>query len=155
MRIRSTAFDLGCAIPRAYTGDGADISPPLEWDEVPVGTKEFALVCDDPDAPTPMPWVHWVVYGIPADIRRFAEGVSRQDEMPGTEGRNSWKTGKTIGYRGPAPPPRHGIHHYRFHLYALDAAAGVPPGADASAVRRAIAGQTLAEAVTVGTYERK
>lgn len=154
MRLHSSAFNDGDCIPSIYTGDGEDISPPLEWNDVPAGVKEFALLCDDPDAPTPTPWVHWVVYGISAAVRRLDEGASGHKAMSGVEGRNSWKSGRTIGYRGPAPPPGHS-HHYRFHLYALDDAVQLPPGADASALSRAIAGHTLTEAVTVGTYERK
>jgi Raf kinase inhibitor-like YbhB/YbcL family protein len=155
MKLHSSAFGDGARIPGTYTGDGADVSPPLEWSDVPEGVKEFALVCDDPDAPTPKPWVHWVVNGIPADVRRLDEGASQQKVFPGVEGRNSWNSGRTIGYRGPAPPPGHGVHHYRFHLYALDAAVRLQPGAEAGVLLRAIAGHTLAEAETVGTYERK
>lgn len=105
MQLNSPAFANGGRIPTKYTGDGDDVSPPLAWDQVPTGTKEFVLVCDDPDAPTPQPWVHWVLYCIPAATRTLSEDVSQSAGIPGVQGKNSWKAGKTIGYRGPAPLP--------------------------------------------------
>lgn len=155
MNLSSSAFAHGGHIPTKYTGDGDDISPPLAWDKVPTGTKEFVLVCDDPDAPTPQPWVHWVLYKIPAATRSLPAGISNLAEVPGVQGKNSWKTGKSIGYRGPAPPPGHGMHHYHFRLYALDTVLTQPPGIDKEAVLKAIEGQILAEAAIVATYERK
>jgi Raf kinase inhibitor-like YbhB/YbcL family protein len=137
-----------------YTGDGDDVSPPLEWDQVPVNTKEFVLLCDDPDAPTPQPWVHWILYRIPAAVRDLPEGASQSTEIPGAQGKNSWKTGKTIGYRGPAPPPGHGLHHYHFRLYALDTSITLPPRIDKEALVSAMKGHVLAEAEIVGTYDR-
>lgn len=155
MQLNSPAFANGGRIPTKYTGDGDDVSPPLAWDQAPTGTKEFVLVCDDPDAPTPRPWVHWVLYCIPAATRALSENVSRSAGIPGVQGKNSWKAGKTIGYRGPAPPPGHGVHHYHFRLYALDAALTHPPGIGKEAILSAIKGHVLAEAEIVTTYERK
>ena len=95
-------------------------------------TRELALICDDPDAPTPEPWVHWVIYGISPDVASLPEGipnVERPAEPTGAlQGKNSWTTGKTIGYRGPAPPAGHGTHHYRFTLYALGKVLEIPAG---------------------------
>jgi len=155
MQLMSSAFGNGSRIPTKYTGDGEDLSPPLAWEDVPAGTKELVLICDDPDAPTPQPWVHWVLYRIPAETRSLAEGASRAAALPGVQGRNSWKSGQTTGYRGPAPPPGHGLHHYRFRLYAIDTHLSLPPRMDKEAVLGAIKGHILAEAETVGTYERK
>lgn len=152
MQLRSSALTPGHPIPVRYSGDGEDLSPPLTWGQVPEGTRELLLICDDPDAPTPQPWVHWVLYGIPADTRSLSEGVSHTAEIPGVEGQNSWKT---KGYRGPAPPRGHGIHHYHFRLYALNAALQLRPGLDQAAVLHAAQGHILAEAELVGTYERR
>jgi len=155
MKLSSPAFPQGGRIPKQYTGDGNDISPPLAWEGAPPNTKEFALVCDDPDAPTPQPWVHWVVYGIPADTCRVTEGASQSGNMPGVEGKNSWKSGQIVGYRGPAPPAGHGVHHYHFRLYALATTLSLPPRMDKEGLINAAKGQILAEAEIVTTYERK
>jgi Raf kinase inhibitor-like YbhB/YbcL family protein len=158
MTIESAAFAGGEPVPRKHTGDGEDVSPSLSWQGVPDGTKELALICDDPDAPTPKPWVHWVIYKIPPETQSLPEDVppSSRLESPITacQGRNSWSSGRTIGYRGPAPPPGHGTHHYHFKLYALDGELDVNPGIDKSALLEAMSGHILAEAELVGTYQR-
>ncbi len=95
--VTSTAFVHGEAIPTRFTGDGKDISPPLMWKGAPEGTKQFALICDDPDAPTAQPWVHWVIYRIPTDVRSLPEGVPTSPQLtkPVTamQGKNSWSSG--------------------------------------------------------------
>jgi Raf kinase inhibitor-like YbhB/YbcL family protein len=158
LKLTSTAFAPGAEIPKQHTGDGADISPPLAWQGTPVGTKEFAIVCDDPDAPSPQPWVHWLVYKIPAQVNALPENmpIGSRVETPTTafQGRNSWSSGRTIGYRGPAPPPRHGVHHYHFKLYALATELNVNPGIDKHALLQAMEGHVLAEAELVGLYHR-
>src|SRR5687768_3372233 len=116
MRIESPAFALGQRIPVLHTGDGQDVSPALTWAGLPAGTRELALVVDDPDAPTPEPWVHWVVYQIPADAAGLPEGVPPGDAgiaapAGAAQGRNTFGR---IGYGGPAPPRGHGTHHYHF-----------------------------------------
>ena len=158
LKIQSSAFPSGKAVPRKHTGDGEDVSPPLAWEGIPDGTKELALICDDPDAPTPEPWVHWVIYKIPASITGLPEGIDRSAKLEkpfrALQGRNSWPSGGNIGYRGPAPPPGHGVHHYHFKLYALDAELSVAPAIDKKALLKAMAGHILAEAETLGTYKR-
>ena len=155
MTLRSDAFDGGKTIPGRYTPDGADNSPPLTWSEPPDRTKELALIVDDPDAPRPEPWVHWVLYKIPADVMRLTEGIRRTPTLtvpPGAlQGKNSWST---IGYHGPAPPPGHGIHHYHFRLYALNAPLAVSQGLDKAGLLEAMRGHVVAEAELIGTYER-
>ncbi len=157
IQLRSSAFESGGHIPRQYTEDGDDVSPPLSWENVPQGTKELAIVCDDPDAPSKEPWVHWVIYKIPPDTRRLSEGVApvERPEKPegAVQGRNSWTAGRTIGYRGPAPPPGK-PHHYRFHIYALDAALQLRPELTKNQLERAMRGHVLAEGELVGTYGR-
>ena len=96
MTIQSTAFGHGGPIPKKYTGDGADVSPPLAWSQVPAGAQELALICDDPDAPTPEPWVHWVIYQLSPDVTGLPEGVptaTRIDKpLVALQGRSSWQS---------------------------------------------------------------
>lgn len=156
--ITSSAFENGAAIPKKHTGDGVDLSPPLAWSSLPEGTAELALLCDDPDAPTPEPWVHWVIYKIPKDQPGLPEGVEpvqTPKALAGVlQGANSWSAGNTVGYRGPAPPPGHGTHHYHFTLYALDTPLQLKPGLSKAALLAAMRGHILAEAELVGAYER-
>ncbi|MEX0642269.1 MAG: YbhB/YbcL family Raf kinase inhibitor-like protein [Pirellulales bacterium] len=156
--LKSPAFQPGGAIPQKFTEDGSDASPPLAWSNVPTGTRAFALVVDDPDAPSAQPWVHWVIYTIPGDSNSLAEKIppqARLEEPAGAlQGRNSWRSGRTIGYRGPAPPRGSGAHHYHFHLYALDAALDLRPELDKAALLAAIEGHVLGEGELVGTYGR-
>lgn len=153
--VRSTAFDDGQPIPGRHTEDGEDISPGLSWSGLPAGTKELALIVDDPDAPRAEPWVHWVLYKIPADIADLAEGVPYADTLAAPagalQGKNTWGT---IGYRGPAPPRGHGTHHYHFQLYALDAPLKVDPGLDKDGLLAAMKGHILDQGELIGTYER-
>jgi Raf kinase inhibitor-like YbhB/YbcL family protein len=147
----SKAFRPGEAIPKPYTGDGADRSPPLAWSEPPSGTESLALVCDDPDAPRGT-WVHWVLFNLPAQTRELQEGV------PGTETLgNGAKQGKNdfgkIGYGGPAPP-RGKPHRYFFKLYALDVAVDLPAGASKAQLVGAMKGHILAEGQLMGNYGR-
>jgi Raf kinase inhibitor-like YbhB/YbcL family protein len=123
------------------------LSPPLSWSGVPHGAKELALFCDDPDAPTPKPWVHWVVYKIPPMQSGLPEGT--RDDL--TEGQNDFN--KT-SYGGPMPPPGHGVHHYYFHLYALDVSLLTGPGLTKDQLVGAMQGHILAEGELIGTYER-
>ena len=157
IEVTSTAFANHQAIPKKYTGEGADVSPPLAWSNLPAGTAELALICDDPDAPTPEPWVHWVIYKIPAAEKNLPEGVARTAQLSlpagALQGKNSWPS-ENIGYRGPMPPPGHGTHHYHFTLYALAAKLDVRPGLDKKALLAKIAGNVLAEGRLTGTYER-
>lgn len=158
MTIRSTAFAEGEVIPQQHTGDGADVSPPLAWEGVPDEAKELALVCDDPDAPTAEPWVHWVIYKIAPMVGGLPPGIPSDAQLDAPiqafQGQNSWPTGLTIGYRGPAPPPGHGIHHYHFKLYALDCELETKPGIDKNTLLTAMDGHVLAQGELVGTYQR-
>ena len=157
MTIGSDAFVEGQAVPQRHSGDGEDVSPGLRWSNLPAGTKELALICDDPDAPTPQPWVHWVIYCIPPDATGLTEGVPRKgllDDPPGAmQGINSWPS-DNVGYRGPAPPPGHGVHHYHFKLYALDAELGLKSGLTKEALLKAMDGHVLGQGELIGTYQR-
>lgn len=158
IQVTSPAILQGRAIPKKYTGEGADVSPPLAWSGVPAAAKELALICDDPDAPQAEPWVHWVIYKIPADAKGLPEGMPRQPRLKEPEdavqGKNSWPPDEAIGYRGPLPPKGHGVHHYYFKLYALDAPLAAEPGLDKKALLKQMRDHILAEGVLMGTYER-
>ena len=153
--IKSPSFDHGQPIPTRNTGDGADVSPMLRWAGVPDEAKELALICDDPDAPTPEPWVHWVLYKIPEGTAGLPEQIFKSAKLDipvgAYQGTNSWDA---IGYGGPAPPPGHGTHHYHFKLYALDTTLDVPEGIDKAALLKAMEGHVIAEGELIGTYER-
>lgn len=159
--LSSRAFADGAPIPVRYTGDGADCSPPLAWTGQPDGTRSLALIVQDPDAPGPQVWVHWLIWNIPTTAQGLEESVPRR-EHPGNprqhlcqavQGRNSWQSDNR-GYRGPAPPRGHSIHHYHFHLYALDKVLTLPPGSGLELLLAAMSGHILAESLLVGTYER-
>ena len=153
--VKSSAFTDGQEIPRRHTCEGEDVSPPLAWSGAPAGTKTFALIVDDPDAPDPkapqMTWVHWVLYNLPATAAALPEGVKPAALPAGTrEGKNDWKR---TGYGGPCPPI--GRHRYFHKLYALDAALadlGTPGKAE---LEHAMKGHVLARAELVGTYQKK
>ena len=142
-------------IPKRYTCEGEDVSPPLSWSDPPQGTKSFALIVDDPDAPDPkaprMTWVHWVLYNLPPTAGELPEGVSTEELPAGTrEGQNDWKR---AGYGGPCPPI--GRHRYYHKLYALDIILpdlGTPAKAK---LEKAMEGHGLARAELVGTYEKE
>lgn len=155
MNIESDAFSDGSPIPVRYTGDGDDLSPRLSFGGIPEGARELALIVDDPDAPRAEPWVHWVIYKIPASVTGLPEGVEPSGGAAapvGTvQGPNDFGE---AGYGGPAPPRGHGVHHYHFRLYALDAVLDLPAGLSKSRLLLAIEGHVLATAGIVGTYER-
>ena len=151
MTIQSPEFKEGATIPAKFTCDDIDISPPLEWSNVPIGTKVFALICDDPDAPAGT-WVHWVLFNIPGDLRKLPEHV------PGTETLNNGaRQGKTdfgsIGYGGPCPPG--GTHRYYFKIYALDSELDSKPGITKKELLKAMEGHILGEGQLMGRYKRK
>lgn len=151
LSISSAAFKDGSRIPARFTGDGADISPPLVWGEPPQQTQSFALIVDDPNAPGGV-FTHWVLFDLPPDTRQLDEGIPSQQQLRSgaQQGRNDF--GK-IGYGGPFPP--HGpAHHYRFTLYALDASLGLKSGASKSQVLAAMKGHILAQGLLIGTYQR-
>ncbi|WEK48078.1 MAG: YbhB/YbcL family Raf kinase inhibitor-like protein [Candidatus Andeanibacterium colombiense] len=148
MRLTSTAFAPGATIPAEFTCAGAGISPPLAWTDPPAGTKSFALVVEDPDAPGGV-FRHWGVYDIPADRHALAAGAASSTEA-GTRTVNDF--GKS-GYGGPCPPPGD-PHHYAFRILALDVAHLPGAPAHASGLIDAIDGHVLASADVVGLYGR-
>jgi Raf kinase inhibitor-like YbhB/YbcL family protein len=153
--LRSPAFADGHTIPRRHTGDGEDLSPPLSWTGLPPRAVKLALIVDDPDAPTSRPWVHWVIYNLPADEQGLVEGIPPVAKPPSpagaVEGKNSWGS---VGYRGPAPPKGHGLHRYHFRLFAIGEATDLPEGLDKDTLLAAIRGHVIAQTELIGTYQR-
>lgn len=150
-QIKSDSFPAGGAIPVRHTCDGDDLSPPLEWNEAPADTKSFVLISDDPDAPMGT-WVHWVVYDIPAAVRRFDEGVSKSETLADGTKQGMTDFGRP-GYGGPCPPPGK-PHRYYFKLYALDTLLNLPPRQRKEKVLQAMEGHVLAETQLMGHYQR-
>lgn len=151
MQLSSPAFANGAAIPKQYTGEGDDVSPPLAWSDAPDGTKSFAVICHDPDAPLVSKsgtygFVHWALYNIPASVNELAE-----DSDDYTAGKNDF--GKT-GYGGPMPPDAHGTHHYFFWILALDRELDLESGLSLWQLLERIEPHVIGMNRLVGTYER-
>jgi Raf kinase inhibitor-like YbhB/YbcL family protein len=151
MKLTSETFQPGQPIPVECTCDGEDRSPELAWGEIPVATRSFGLICDDPDAPRGT-WVHWVLFNLPADAVQLTQGVPRDPELP-SGARQGVNDSGEIGYSGPCPPPGK-PHRYFFRLYSLDSSLNLAPGVTRSVLDRAMADHILAEASIMGTYQR-
>jgi len=151
MRLTSTAFEEGASIPKRYTCDGNDNSPPLHWEGIPAGTKSLALICDDPDAPRGT-WVHWVLFNLPANTTELAAGVPTDKVLP-SGAKQGTNDSKEIGYGGPCPP-KGKPHRYYFKVYALDAELNLPEGSTKQEVEAAMKGHILAQGELMGKYGR-
>ncbi|MBI3893903.1 MAG: YbhB/YbcL family Raf kinase inhibitor-like protein [Candidatus Wallbacteria bacterium] len=150
IEVKSPAFRDGTPIPtkHAYKGEGQNVSPEIDWEGAPPKARELALICDDPDAPRPTPWVHWVLYKIPAGTAKIPEGG-----LAGAlEGRNDFGE---KGWGGPLPPKGHGTHHYHFTVYALDSQLSLAQGLTKDELLVAIKDHVVSTGKLVGTYERK
>jgi len=151
MKLTSTAFSEGGMITAQYTCNGPDVSPPLNWEDVPEETKSMALIADDPDAPVGT-WVHWVLYNLPTDSRELQEDLPKTKVLPNgaMQGTNDFRK---IGYNGPCPPG--GTHRYFFKLYALDELVDLNPGARKKDLLDAMKGHILAECQLMGKFSRR
>lgn len=156
--VTSPAIKAGETIPRDYTADGRNISPPLQWSGAPASTREFAVICDDPDVPMPQPFVHWVIYKIPGTATGLPENIPIDPATPmpaeiagAVQGTSGFR--RPI-YRGPAPPPGK-PHHYHFRVYAIDAVLDLKPGLTKRELLEAIQGHIVGEGELVAIYERK
>jgi len=150
--LASAAFREGAAIPAKYTCDGVDVSPALTWSGAPAGTRSFALIADDPDAPAGT-WVHWVLYNLPADVSELPENIAKVESLDlggARQGRNDFRR---PGYGGPCPPPGP-AHRYLFKLYAVDSRLQLKAGAQKKDVEAAMEGHLLGTAQLMGTYAR-
>ncbi|MFW5653503.1 MAG: YbhB/YbcL family Raf kinase inhibitor-like protein [Planctomycetota bacterium] len=154
--LTSTAFNQGGAIPALYTGAGEDISPPLQWSNVPDDAQALVLVVQDIDSPSPDPWVHWLLYGIPADTNELPAGIARgnatiTEPIEAMQGRNSFSF-NDIGWRGPAPPEGDSAHRYVFRLFALDANPELEGGLKYDDLMAEIEDNIIAMGELIGAY---
>ncbi len=153
--LQSPAFANGARLPERFTEDGEGVSPPLVWRDPPEGASSFALIVEDPDAPARLPLVHAVVWNIPADERRLAEGAIARDGAGGPDGRDVGRSSFfTEGWLPPDPPTGHGSHDYVFQLFALSDTPPLRANPDRGTVVAALKGRVLAAGLLVGTYSR-
>ncbi len=151
-KIVSPAFADSGTIPKVYSCEGRDMSPPLQWEGVPEGTKSFALTCVDPDAPAG-DWIHWIVWNIPSAMQGLEAGINPEEQQFFSQGTNSW--GRS-GYGGPCPPRGHGLHRYFFTLYALRVEKiNLPPSAQLIDLQQSMKRCELGTAEFMGRYERR
>ena len=165
--VESVAFKDGETIPDDYTSVGKNVSPPLSWSGAPATTRQFALVCHDPDAPLPGGFTHWVIYKIPAAAKGVPEAVPAGASVTAPavagaiQGANGFSAFARRGgpppepsYRGPAPPAG-APHHYHFTVYAIDGAVDLQAGLDRNALLKAIEGHIVGQGEIIGLYQRK
>lgn len=148
-----TSLDFEKYIPEKFTCDGKNISPRLMWSGAPSDTKSFALIVDDPDAPKKTPFIHWVIFNIPATEKKLDQAISKEKTLKNgiIQGQNDFNK---IGYDGPCPPAGK-AHRYFFKLYALDSILKLEPGITKDDLLKSIEGHILAEAQLIGLYKRK
>jgi len=156
--VESSAMSTGQMMPRDYSPDGRNVSPPLTWRGLPEGTRQLAVICQDHGAGNPPPWVHWIIYNIPASVAGLPEGIpfDPADPMPvglqnAVQGSNGWGLAM---YRGPAPPGGT-VHHYDFAVFALDAELNLPPGLTRAELLEAIEGHVIGRGNMVPIYRRQ
>lgn len=145
LEVTSSSFTDGAELPRSATADGDGVAIPLSWANVPEETRSLVVVCEDPDAPLPEPFVHWIVVGIPKDASGIGRGASFVEGM---------SSAATVGFTPAAPPLGHGVHHYHFQVFALDVAPELPRGVGRRQVLDAVRGHVVAWGDLVGTYQR-
>ena len=152
MKLSSTAFDEGGTLPPRFTCDGEGVSPPLGWEDVPDGTQSFALICEDPDAPSGI-FTHWLLYNLSSGNRELGEGMPTDEVLSigARQGKNGFDK---MGYGGACPPRGDREHRYIFKLYALDANLSIEPGAEKEQLLGAIRDHVLAETQLTGKYKR-
>jgi Raf kinase inhibitor-like YbhB/YbcL family protein len=157
--VTSSAFKHGQPLPVDYTADGKNVSPPLAWSDLPKGTREIAVIHEDPTAPTPQPFVHWVIYKIPATAKGLPENIPADPatalpaELTGAlQGTSGFRR---VGYRGPAPPKPGRVHEYHFIVYALSEPLDLQAGLTKPQLLEAMKGKIIGQGEIVGTYERK
>ncbi|MGD2046554.1 MAG: YbhB/YbcL family Raf kinase inhibitor-like protein [Gemmatimonadota bacterium] len=156
--VESPTMKTGEMMPRDYTPDGRNVSPPLTWSGLPAGTRQIAVICQDHGAGNPPPWVHWIIYDIPGTATGLPEAIPFDDSQPmprglegAVQGANGW--GLPM-YRGPAPPGTT-LHHYHFAVFALDTELDLPPGLTRDELLEAIDGHVLGEGSMTPHYRRR
>lgn len=151
LNVTSPAFEDGAKIPPKYTADGANVSPPLNWQEIPEGAQSIVIIADDPDAPMGT-WVHWLIWNIPAGEAGIRENVPSAEALANgaVQGTTSFNR---VGYGGPAPPS--GTHRYYFKVYAIDKQLDLAPEARKADVEKAMQGHILAQGQMMGRYSKR
>ncbi len=153
--LSSPAFDNNAPIPFIFAAKGENISPPLKWANGPAGTKSYVIIMEDPDAKEQPPFVHWLIYNIPANVRELPPGIPPSPELEKPEGVKQGKNDKgSFGYVGPNPPPADGLHHYYFQIFALDTILNLPVGATREELLEAMRGHVLAAGSTIGVFDQ-
>jgi Raf kinase inhibitor-like YbhB/YbcL family protein len=151
--VASSAFADNNPIPAKYSADGDNVSFPVAWSNRPDGTKSWTVMIEDPDAPFPKPFVHWLIFNIPSQLRSLPEAVPNDSVVMSLQGVAQGKNSKLeIGYTGPKPPKGDGDHHYHVEVYALDTFLSLGPGAGRGDLEAAMKGHVLAKGEIVGTY---
>jgi Raf kinase inhibitor-like YbhB/YbcL family protein len=154
--VESLGFEADGPIPRKYSGEGENVSPPLRWSGIPASAKELVLICEDPDAPKVEPFIHWVLYGLSALQTSLPEGIPTRESLVMLGGlRQGKNSAGKVGYTGPMPPIGHGAHRYHFQLFALSEPTGPSDHPDRDELINAMSGHVLALGDLIGTYERK
>ncbi len=155
LTLLSPAFEHRQSIPREFTPEGHDRSPPLSWLGQPENCRAYALICDDPDAPGGT-YTHWLIYDIPGELGEVPAGLPKQRQLEGPlEAKQGVNDANDIGWAGPHPPLGDGVHRYRFTLYALDRPVGLRPGANRAELEGAIRQHVLEQCTLIGLYERE
>ncbi|MDP1930657.1 MAG: YbhB/YbcL family Raf kinase inhibitor-like protein [Gammaproteobacteria bacterium] len=156
--VSSTAFEHHGTVPLQFSAYGDNISPQLSWSNLPAGTAQLALVMDDPVAPTPQPFVHWVAYNIPADASGLPQALSKDPvviDVPELVGMINGLNGtRQAGYFGPRPPVDGKLHAYHFRVYAIDSVLNLPEGLNKDALLEAIEGHVLGTGMLMGHYQQ-
>lgn len=147
IEVTSDAFTHGAPLPRSATADGEGVPPTIRWSALPASARSVVVVCEDPDAPFPQPFAHWMVYGVPATAHEVTEYTV-------ADFRQGMNTMLKNEFAPAAPPPGHGPHHYHFQVFALDVELPFEPGAGRSALLHAMKDHVVAWGELVGTYER-
>lgn len=156
IQITSSAFTNGSAIPTVYTPQGIDTSPPLSWSGAPQQAKSLALIVEDPDAPFPQPYLHWVLFNLPPQTRELPIGVPTTATLSQMgNARQLANDTKSCGWFGPKPPSGHGVHHYHFQLFALDTMLSAGADSTHDQLKKEMAGHVIGEGELIGTYENK
>jgi len=151
--LTSKAFSQGQPLPQRYTADGANVSPPLNWSNLPSGTKEVVIMMEDPDG-TGGNFSHWILYGLSPDVTSLPEEIPAKPEVDQPKARQGRNSMMMNGYLGPAPVPGSGIHHYTFRIFAMDKALPVKPGSSKEELQKEMYTHVLSQGVLMGTYGR-
>ncbi len=151
LTVTSPAFQPGGRLPVRHTQDGENVSPPLRWKGIGPEVKSLALIVEDPDAPTPEPFVHWLAANLPARTPGLESAIPARGADIAVQGQHSMKR---VGYLGSAPPRGDDPHHYHFQLFGLDTQLDLEPGFSRDALLDAMEGHVIAFGELVGTYQR-